>query len=103
MIRLSSPPQMTSAEAVHPPRAWVGQSYKRIEDGRLLTGTGRFIDDLEPLPGIVHAEIVRCPHTHARVDSLAAAARQTPGVLRARADGRIRYTLAPRSTSRPTG
>ncbi|HEY0581960.1 MAG TPA: xanthine dehydrogenase family protein molybdopterin-binding subunit, partial [Chloroflexota bacterium] len=61
---------------------WVGQSVKRVEDPRLLRGVARFIDDLEPVAGMVHAAIVRSPHAHARVVSVdASAARAMPGVL----------------------
>lgn len=39
----------------------------RIEDPQLLTGQGRFLDDLDPLPGTLVAAIVRSPHPHARI------------------------------------
>src|SRR5690606_37121420 len=35
-------------------RAWVGASIGRREDPRLLSGRGRFTDDIE-LPGMLHA------------------------------------------------
>ncbi len=41
----------------------------RLEDQALLTGAGRFIDDLV-LPGAVHAVFVRSPHPHARILSI---------------------------------
>jgi 2-furoyl-CoA dehydrogenase large subunit len=74
---------MTSSPiAAQTRRGWVGQSLKRTEDPRLLTGTGHYIDDLEPVPGLVHAAIVRSPHAHARVISVESrAARALPGVL----------------------
>jgi 2-furoyl-CoA dehydrogenase large subunit len=60
----------------------VGQSSKRVEDPRLLTGKGRFIDDLEPVANIAHAAILRSPHAHARIVSTeTSAAREAPGVL----------------------
>lgn len=60
----------------------VGQSSRRVEDPRLLTGKGRFIDDLEPVANIAHAAILRSTHAHARIVSIdAAAAREAPGVL----------------------
>jgi 2-furoyl-CoA dehydrogenase large subunit len=46
---------------------WIGQPVKRVEDARLLTGRGRFIDDYAPCPGVHHAAIVRSPHAHARI------------------------------------
>lgn len=46
---------------------WVGQSVPRQEDPGLLTGQGRFIDDLNPVAGIRHAAILRSPHGHAEI------------------------------------
>ena len=46
---------------------WVGRPMKRVEDRRLLTGRGTFIEDL-PMPANAHhAAIVRSPHAHARI------------------------------------
>ncbi len=42
----------------------VGQSVRRVEDARLVTGTGRYTDDALP-PGTLHAVMVRSPHAHA--------------------------------------
>src|SRR5581483_14714 len=59
---------------------WTGTALKRKEDPRLLTGRGRFLDDVK-LAGLLHAAFVRSPHAHARVrrvDTTAAAA--LPGV-----------------------
>jgi len=49
------------------PRSWIGQPVKRVEDARLLSGRGNFIDDLSPCPNLHHAAIVRSPHAHARI------------------------------------
>lgn len=58
----------------------IGASIKRKEDPRLLTGQGRYIDDLR-LPGMLHVAIVRSPHAHARILAFdTAAARRLPGV-----------------------
>src|SRR3989449_1554143 len=46
---------------------WIGQSVPRVEDGRLLTGRGTFIDDHPPVANACHAAIVRSPHAHARI------------------------------------
>ncbi len=46
---------------------WIGRSVPRVEDGRLLTGRGAFIDDHPPVAGLFHAAIVRSPHAHARI------------------------------------
>ena len=59
----------------------VGTSIKRVEDPRLLTGGGRYVDDVVR-SGMAHAVIVRSAHAHAhlrRVDPRRALAR--PGVL----------------------
>ena len=47
--------------------SWIGRPVKRVEDARLLTGRGTFIDDRDPLPNVYHAAIVRSPHAHARI------------------------------------
>src|ERR1700683_2985890 len=61
---------------------WVGQSIPRVEDAALLTGTGRFIDDLGVRPGTLHAAILRSPHAHADIVSIeAAAASRARGVV----------------------
>jgi carbon-monoxide dehydrogenase large subunit len=44
----------------------IGQSVRRVEDVRFLTGAGRFIDDVS-LPGLLHCVLVRSEHPHARV------------------------------------
>jgi len=46
---------------------WVGRPVKRVEDRRLVTGRGTFIDDLPAPPNVHHAAIVRSPHAHARI------------------------------------
>ena len=59
----------------------IGQPIRRKEDRRLLTGQGRFTDDIN-LAAQAHAYVLRSPHAHARIraiDTRAAAA--MPGVL----------------------
>src|SRR5207247_1853474 len=46
---------------------WIGKSVKRVEDFRLLTGRGTFIDDHPPVGNVHHAAIVRSRHAHARI------------------------------------
>jgi carbon-monoxide dehydrogenase large subunit len=41
----------------------------RLEDHRLLTGHGRFVDDL-PFADALHAYVLRSPHAHARIVSI---------------------------------
>ncbi len=61
---------------------WVGQAVRRKEDAPLLTGRGRFIDDLEPVAGLRHAAILRSPHPHARIRGIdTSAAEKLPGVI----------------------
>ena len=53
----------------------------RIEDPALLCGQGRFLDDLDPLPGTLTAAIVRSPVPHARITGFdASQALALPGV-----------------------
>jgi carbon-monoxide dehydrogenase large subunit len=47
-------------------QGWIGASIRRKEDGRLLTGNGRYVDDWNP-PGTLHLAILRSPHAHARI------------------------------------
>jgi aerobic carbon-monoxide dehydrogenase large subunit len=61
----------------------LGASPRRKEDRRLLSGAGRFVDDVVR-PGTAHLGVVRAVHAHARVHSLGlAAVRRRPGVLAA--------------------
>jgi carbon-monoxide dehydrogenase large subunit len=48
---------------------WVGRPLRRREDRPLLTGRGRFVDDLA-VPGLAHLALLRSPHAHARVARL---------------------------------
>ncbi|MGH7354983.1 MAG: xanthine dehydrogenase family protein molybdopterin-binding subunit [Candidatus Rokuibacteriota bacterium] len=48
-------------------QSWIGRPVKRVEDARLLTGRGTFIDDHPPVGNLHHAAIVRSPHAHARI------------------------------------
>jgi len=62
---------------------YTGASIKRSEDPRILTGNGRYVDDIK-LPGMLHAAFVRSPMAHARVLSVdVSAARALPGVVAA--------------------
>jgi carbon-monoxide dehydrogenase large subunit len=65
----------------HPaPSGEIGRSRLRVEDPRLLTGRGRYVEDLTP-PGTLHMAFVRSPYPNARIASVdAAAARAATGV-----------------------
>jgi len=66
---------------IEAPQKLVGQSIKRREDPRLITGAASFIDDIR-LPGLAHAAILRSPYGHARIRSIAISnAANLPGVL----------------------
>ena len=59
----------------------IGQPVLRKEDLRLLTGQGRYTDDMN-LPGQAYSVVVRSPHAHARIRAIdSAKARAVPGVL----------------------
>ncbi len=59
----------------------IGRSVRRLEDRRLITGRGRYLDDLNP-PGCVYAVFVRSPFAHATVGEIdATEARAMSGVL----------------------
>ncbi len=83
-----------------------GQPVRRTEDPRLLTGGGRYSDDVN-LPGQAYACFVRSPHAHAKVGRIdTAAALATPGVVAvltgqdAAADGVGPLTHRPMPSSR---
>ena len=59
---------------------YFGAAVARVEDARLLRGSGRFVDDIK-LPGLLHAALVRSPHAYARITAVhLEAARAIPGV-----------------------
>lgn len=59
---------------------YAGSRVHRVEDVRLLTGRGTFVDDIQR-PGMLHACFVRSPYARARiVDIDVAEARRAPGV-----------------------
>jgi carbon-monoxide dehydrogenase large subunit len=59
----------------------VGQPLPRREDVRLLSGRGRYVDDLH-LPGMLHASVFRSAWPHGRILAIdVAAAAAVPGVV----------------------
>jgi carbon-monoxide dehydrogenase large subunit len=59
---------------------YVGASVRRADDPRLLSGRGRYVDDLS-LPRLVHVAFLRSPHPHAELRHVDVdAARRAPGV-----------------------
>jgi len=62
-------------------KKWVGSSYKRKEDMRLLTGRGKFMDDIR-LPNTKHAAVLRSPYAHAKILEVdISEALKAPGVV----------------------
>ncbi len=47
----------------------IGQSVRRREDHRFLTGAGRYVDDVN-LSGQAYAGVLRSPHAHARINAI---------------------------------
>lgn len=59
----------------------VGASIKRREDPRLVTGTGRYVDDLSQT-AVLHMHVVRSSEAHARILGIdTARAREADGVV----------------------
>ncbi|MFJ9413512.1 xanthine dehydrogenase family protein molybdopterin-binding subunit [Streptomyces sp. NPDC101227] len=61
----------------------IGRSVTRREDPRLLSGRGRFVDDIA-LPGMLHAQFVRSTVAHGELTAVdLTAVRSVPGVVAA--------------------
>jgi len=59
----------------------IGAALPRKEDYRLITGQGRYLDDIA-VPNCLHAHFVRSPHAHARIVAIdCEAARGAEGVV----------------------
>ncbi len=59
---------------------FVGHAVDRVEDAALITGVGRYVDDIH-LPGLLEAAFVRSTFAHAKIRSIdTSAARAAPGV-----------------------
>ena len=60
----------------------IGESVRRKEDLRLISGKGRFSDDVN-FPGQAYAVMLRSPHAHARIRSIdTSKALSVPGVIK---------------------
>ncbi len=58
----------------------LGEPVKRLEDPRLLTGQGQYVDDIHR-PGMLHGAVLRSQHAHARIKKIdISKARALPGV-----------------------
>src|SRR5919205_1627642 len=59
----------------------IGARIQRREDPRLITGNGRYVEDLQRA-GTLHMAVVRSPHPHARITNInTAQAQAIPGVI----------------------
>lgn len=59
----------------------IGESIKRREDERLITGKGTYVDDVR-MVGMLHLALARSPHAHARITNVdASAALDVDGVV----------------------
>lgn len=77
----SEPAAATAARLGSRGRTYLGQSLERLEDAALLTGRGRYGDDLGVSPGTLHAAVLRSPHAHAELVAVDSdAALRMPGV-----------------------
>jgi aerobic carbon-monoxide dehydrogenase large subunit len=60
----------------------IGDSVRRVEDPRLLTGNGRYTDDTKLSTPAARLYVLRSPHAHADIKSIdTSAAKKAPGVL----------------------
>jgi carbon-monoxide dehydrogenase large subunit len=74
-------PDIAAAGAPTLSTPMIGASVQRREDHRLLTGAGRFLDDLD-MPDAYEAAFLRSPHGHARITGIdTTQARTVPGVI----------------------
>jgi CO/xanthine dehydrogenase Mo-binding subunit len=48
---------------------YIGRRYPRVEDGALVRGAGRFVDDLNP-PGLLEVAFLRSPAAHGLIGEL---------------------------------
>ncbi len=61
-------------------RRYIGAGIGRVEDQRLLSGHGRYVDDID-LPGMLHVAFLRSARANARIGGIdVSEARSAPGV-----------------------
>ncbi len=81
----------------------VGESVLRKEDSELLTGEGRYVDDIK-LPGMLHMAIVRSPHAHAKITSIdVSGALAVDGVTAVLTAADLSFAAGVPCASNPTG
>lgn len=78
---------------------FVGAKIPRVEDRRILSGRGKYVDDLI-FPNMLHASFVRSPFAHARITRIdVSAARQATGVVAVFTGDDMKQLCNPISTS----
>jgi len=71
---------MSAVEQAAPSEKWVGRAMPRKEDARMITGRGRYVDDLV-LSGMLFMAVVRSTEAHAKIVSIdTSAAKSATGV-----------------------
>lgn len=71
----------TTLQAARP--KYLGKAIERVEDPALLTGRGKYTDDMPVPRGTLHAAVLRSPHAHAEIRAIdIARAAALPGVIR---------------------
>jgi carbon-monoxide dehydrogenase large subunit len=74
---------------------YVGQSLRRREDFRFVTGKCRYVDDVK-LPGMLHMAILRSPHADATITRIdVSKAMRAPGVCLALSGADLSGKLGP--------
>src|SRR5437867_13163453 len=53
----------------HATNGFIGASVRRVEDPVLVTGKGRYVDDIQ-LPAMLHVSVLRSPYPHAKIISI---------------------------------
>lgn len=62
-------------------KSWIGLPIRRKEDFRHVTGTGTFVDDIQP-PGCLFVALLRSPYAHAQIKRIdVSKAEKVPGVV----------------------
>ena len=73
---------------------YIGQSVKRVEDQRFITGKGQYTDDIT-LPGMTYATFIRSPLAHANIKNIdLSAAKNAPGYVASFGGGDIPEAIA---------
>jgi carbon-monoxide dehydrogenase large subunit len=79
--RHKSPDSLRGSAAIEAKPKLIGARVKRIEDPRLLTGKGRYVDDISP-HGVLYVAFRRSEHSHALIKGIdTSVAKDMPGVF----------------------